>query len=118
MLIELLKASKYLRILTTSRAQMLIVGGFRPYTLKELDPSSAVTLLQLRSNLITSDEGKVIAELVGNNPLALGIVAEIINTKSSPPHAIIGELRKHLMQTLNHNTLSDSQRILTVLKLS
>ena len=118
MLIELLKASKYLRILTTSRAQMLIVGGFRPYPLKELDSSSAITLLQLRSNLVTSDEGKVIAELVGNNPLALGIVAELINANSSPPHAIIDELRKHLMQTLSQNTLSNSQRILTVLKLS
>ena len=99
---------------------MLIVGGFYPYQLKELDPSSAVTLLQLimRSNLITTDEGKVIAELVGNNPLALGIVAELINAKSSPPHAIIDELRKHLMQTLNQNTLSNSQRISTVLKIS
>ena len=116
MLIELLKASKYLRILTTSRAQMLIVGKVRPYPLKELDPSSAVTLLQLRSNLITIDEGKVIAKLVGNNPLALGIAAELINTKRRPPHAVIDELRKHLMQTLNQNTLSSS--ILTVLKLS
>ena len=118
MLTELLKASKHLRILTTSRAQMLIVDGFHPYPLKELDPSSAVTLLQLRSNLITSDEGKVIAELVGNNPLALGIVAELVNVKSHPPHAIIDELRKHLMQTLNQNTLSNRQRILTVLKIS
>ena len=117
-LIELLKASKYLRILTTSRAQMLMVSGFRAYPLKELDSSSAITLLQLRSDLITSDEGKVIAKLVGNNPLALGIAAELINTKSSPPHAIIDELRKHLMQTLSQNTLSSSQRILTVLKLS
>ena len=120
MLIELLKASKYLKMVTTSRAQMLIVGGFYPYQLKELDPSSAVTLLQLimRSNLITIDEGKVIAELVGNNPLALGIVAELINTKSSPPHAVIDELRKHLIQTLNQSILSNSQRIVTVLKLS
>ena len=118
MLLELLKASKYLRIVTTSRAQMLIVSGFRPYPLKELDPSSAITLLQLRSDLITSDEGKMIAELVGNNPLALGIVAELINTKRRPPHVIIDELRKHLMQTLNQNTLSNSQRILTVLKIS
>ena len=118
MLLELLKASKYLRIVSTSRAQMLIVSGFRPYPLKELDPSSAVTLLQSISNLITSDEGKVIAELVGNNPLALGIVADLINTKCSPPHAIIDELRKRLMQTLSPNTLSSSQRILTILKLS
>ena len=112
-LIDLLEASKYLRILTTSRAQMLIVGAFRPYLLQELDPSSAVTLLQLKSNLITIEEGKVIAELVGNNPLALGIVAGLINTKSSPwaPHAIVDEL-----QTLSQNTLSSS--ILTVLKLS
>ena len=118
MLIELLKASKYLRIVTTSRAKMLIVGGFHPYPLKELDPTSAVTLLQSRSNLITSDDGKVIAELVGNNPLALGIVAALINTESSPPHAIINELRKHLMRTLSPNILPNSQRISTVLKLS
>ena len=118
MLIELLKASKYLRIVTTSRAQMLIVGGFYPYPLKELDPSSAVTLLQLRSDLITREEGKVIAELVGNNPLALGIVTELIKTKSSPPYAVIDELRKHLIQTLNQSILSNSQRIVTVLKLS
>ena len=116
--IELLKASKYLRILTTSRAQMIFVDGFYANPLKELDSSSAVTLLQLRSKLITSDEGKVIADLVGNNPLALGIVAELINAKSSPPYAIIDELRKHLMQTLSPNTVSNSERISTVLKLS
>ena len=118
MLIELLKASKYLRILTTSRAQMLFVGAFRPYLLKELDPTSAVTLLQLRSDLITSDDGKVIAELVGYNPLALGIVAELINIQSSPPRAIINELEKHLMRTLSQSTLPNHQRIFIVLKLS
>ena len=118
MLIELLEASKYLKILTTSRAQMLFVGAFRPYPLKELDPTSAVTLLQLRSDLITSDDGKVIAELVGYNPLALGIVAELINIQSSPPRAIINELEKHLMRTLSQNLLPNHQRIFIVLKLS
>ena len=94
-------------MVTTSCAEMLFVGAFRPYLLKELDNSSAVTLLQLRSIKphYYSDEGKVIAELVENNPLALEIVAELIRR---PPHVIIDELRKHLIPTLN----------LTVLKLS
>ena len=118
MLTELLEASKYLRILTTSRAQMLIVGGFHPFPLKELDPSSAVTLLQLISNLITCDEGKVIAKLVGNNPLALGIVAGLINVKRHPPQAIIDKLEKHFMQTFNQSTLPNHQRIFIVLKIS
>ena len=114
----LLEASNYLRIVITSRARMLIVGGFRSYPLKELDPISAVQLLQLQSSLISSEEGKVIAELVGNNPLGLGIVAELVNEKISPPCSIIEDLKQQPIETLSQAILPESQQILKVLQLS
>ena len=95
----LIKASKYLKLVVTSRAQLLMmVGGFHPYPLKELDPSSAVQLLQLQSKLISIEESKVIAELVGYNPLGL---AELVSASVDPPRAIIDGLRENLLLTLN-----------------
>ena len=114
----LLEASNYLRIVTTSRARIVLLDGFRPYPLKELDPISAVHLLQLQSSLISGEEGKVIAELVGNNPLGLGIVAGLVNEKIRPPCSIIEDLKQQAIETLNQAILPKSQQILTVLQLS
>ena len=118
MLRTLLEASNYLRIIVTSRAKLLLVGGFRSYPLKELDPTSAVHLLQLQSSLISNEEGKVIAELVGNNPLGLAIVAGLVNEKIRPPCSIIEDLKQRPIETLNRAILPESQQIVNVLQLS
>ena len=109
----LLEVSNHLKLVVTSRAQLLMrVGGFHPFPLKELDPSSAVQLLQLQSKLISTEESKVIAELVGYNPLGL---AELVSASIDPPHVIIDGLRENLLLTLNKY---QSQRIQEAFQLS
>ena len=119
-LTKLLQASKHhLRIIVTSRMQVLSVDA-HPYPLKELDPGAAVKLLQLESKNINDEEGKEIAMLVANNPLALVIFAKLVTAKAGQKttKALIGELNNRTIKTLSDKRFPESQRIQNVLELS
>ena len=112
------EASKHVRMITTSRIKLTILGGCKAYRLRNLDNNSAIELLQHESKSLTTQESSEIAELVGNNPLALIIAAYLVSDDVITTQEMIGQLRQNMMKTLSPDTNADSQKILPVLELS
>ena len=117
---DLHKASKYLRIIATSRLQLNFLDGFKSWQLNSLDNNSAIELLLQESNsMLTARDSREIAELVGNNPLALKIAAHLIRENTIfKPQEVISELKSNPMKTLSPSTNVDSEKILPILELS
>ena len=110
------QSSSTLRLIVTSRRRITIPGlGFKAYHLRELDDDSAVQLLQLQSNhLLSENDSKRIATLVGNNPLALHICAELVGETNSPSQ-LITALTDTPMEVLSADILPDSRKMVLVL---
>ena len=116
---DLHEASKYLRIITTSRMQFTIFDGFKSWQLNSLDSSSAIKLLQELNSMLTARDSREIGELVGNNPLALKIAAHLLRENNLlKPQEVISELKRNPMRILSPSTNVESEKILPILQLS
>ena len=116
---KLTEASAALRMIITSRQKVTVIGGFKAYYLRELDDSSAIELLQFESDYrINYTNSETIAELVGNNPLALHIAAKLVDDMH-PDNVLITKLRENLIKTLTSpDILPETQNITHLLQLS
>ena len=118
MLVELIKASRFLRIVSTSRLMVRLLDGFKLYKLKPLDNESAVELLQSVSDVITLNDSRTVDGLVGGIPLALKIVGSLVS-EMQPPDLIIRELKENPMDILSPNDIRpDMEKMRPVLELS
>ena len=119
MIWKLHEASPLLCILLTSQQQLALLNGFKSYHLQPLDDDSAIDLLEQVSysgNIILStEEGKEIAELVGNHPLALKIVGCL---KTIPVKSLIVELKQNIMKPLSPGILPKGRTLFHVFNLS
>ena len=69
--------------------------------------------------MLTVRDSREIAELVGNNPLALIIAAHLVRENAIlKPQEVISELKSNPMKTLSPSTNVDSEKILPILQLS
>ena len=114
---DLHEASKHLRIIATSRMKFTILDGFKSWQLSNLDSTSAIELLQKESNsMLTARDSREIAELVGNNPLALIIAAHMIRENAIlKPQEVIDELKNNPMKILSPFEYAESEQILFIL---
>ena len=112
------QSSPTLRLIVTSRQKIAIPGlGFKTYYLRELDNESAIQLLLKSNHLLSENDGKRIAALVDNNPLALHICASVIDETYSSNQLIAG-LIDTPMDALSADILPDSRKMVQVLYLS
>ena len=92
-------ASRFLRIVSTSRLKVRLLDGFKLYKLKPLDNESAIELLMSLSDVITPNDSRTVNGLVGGIPLALKIVGSLVS-ETELPNLIIRELNENLIKTL------------------
>ena len=118
MLVELIKASRFLRIVSTSRLKVRLLDGFKLHKLKPLDNESAIELLQSVSDAMTLNDSRTVNGLVGGIPLALKIVGSLVS-EMRPPDLIIRELKDNPMDILSPNDVRpDMEKMRPVLELS
>ena len=114
---ELLKYSDYyyLKILTTSRRHVSYTEKYHFHVIEELSSSQSCDLLQHMTDSLNSTVCPVIANLTGNAPLALKVVASVLNMPDSPKaEQIILQLEEDLITTLSPDNLEPSQDRLNV----
>ena len=109
MLGELNIASRFLRIVSTSRLKVSLLAGFKLHKLEPLDDESAIELLQSLSDVMSLNHSRTVNGLVGGIPLALRIVGTLVN-EIELPNLIIWELSENLIETL---TPEDPSRLQT-----
>lgn len=100
---ELVQQSKYqkLKVLTTSRQQVMYLPTYKSYILNELPASYACLLLKNIANFTVSS-CEAITNLTGNVPLALHVIGALRNTPNPPsPEKMLAELKQNLIGTLS-----------------
>ena len=113
---KLVKYSDYraLMILTTSRYHFMSTKAIL-HQIKEISPPQSCELLQSMTYSLNSTVCLVIANLTGNVPLALQVIAAILNMQDSPKlEQIIEQLHKHLITTLSPKELRPSEQRVNV----
>ena len=99
---KLLKSTRYLKILTTSR-QKIELSEFKPeyIALHELEMDSSCALIKHYDSHLTDNQCQKIGYLTGNVPLAVKVVGSLLNQPYPPtPDAVIARLEKALIPTL------------------
>lgn len=115
---NLVKHTKFIKVLFTSRYSVSFIDGFKQIPLGELDPQYAVALLKDTNSKLSDDEARSIAELVGNVPLALQVVRALLETKSLQAKDVISKLSNDTIETLSPKSLPEDNRISNSLQLS
>ena len=101
---DILAFSSDIKILTTSREEILDSELYYVHKLAPLSKESACNLLDQKMPFkLNKTEKEKIAELTGEVPLALQIIGSLLNIKVAPPtpEEIITKLEKNLIQTLS-----------------
>ena len=111
---------KYVKVLSTSRVKFTLVGAHvKSLQLKALDMNSSIELLQkdCENFKVNQNEPKKVANLVGCNPmglrLAAGLACNVITVKE-----LIKDLSDDSIQTLSSETISDDEKMQSIIKLS
>jgi len=116
---ELVMSSQRMKVLMTSREVFIHLEQFRLYKVHELTTTAACELMGQVTNDLTFMQKETIANLTGNVPLALHIVAALLNLPDPPsPATIISELRDELIPTLSPQELSESKQVNSSITLS
>ena len=103
---RLVKQSKHLKILTTSRRQVAYVDTHKLFPITELSVSHACELLRGIVQSLDDDQCADIARLTGSVPLALHVVGALLDMPDPPsPQRIINQLNESLIRTLNPEDL-------------
>lgn len=98
-----------IKFLTSSREETAFFENYFVHKLEPLSEESACDLLDHKSSLALNEtEKKLIAELTGEIPLALKIVASLLSIKLSPPTPaeIIGKLKNNPIPALSDSRLT------------
>ena len=117
---KLLKYTRYLKILTTSR-QKIELSEFKPeyIALHELEMDSSCALIKHYDSHLTDNQCQKIGYLTGNVPLAVKVVGSLLNQPYPPtPDAVISRLEKALIPTLSPKGLPVDERVSTCINVS
>ena len=115
---KITRVSKHVKVLSTSRVKFTLVG-IKLLQLKALDRNSSIELLQedCETFKLNQNEPKRVADLVGCNPLGLriaaGLACNIITVKE-----LIKDLSDNSIQTLSSETISDDEKMQSIMELS
>ena len=116
---ELVMSSHRIKVLMTSREVVIHLEQFRLYRVHELTTTAACELMGQVTDDLTFIQKEAIANLTGNVPLALRIVASLLNLPDPPsPATVISELRDELIPTLSPQELHKSKQINSSITLS
>ena len=116
---ELVTSSRHIKVLMTSREVVIHLEQFRLYRVHELTTTAACELMGQVTKDLTFLQKETIANLTGNVPLALHIVASLLNLPDPPsPATIISELRDELIPTLSPQELPRSKQVNSSITLS
>ena len=104
---ELLEYSYLIKFLVTSREELF--SSYYKYKVQPLTEVAAYELLDNKKVHLSLNEKKQIAELTGEVPIALKIVASLLSFKLSPPtpSEIIDKLRSNPIPALSKSQLVD-----------
>lgn len=116
---ELVTSSQHVKVLMTSREVVIHLEQFRLYRVHELTTTAAGELMGQVTNDLAFLQKERIANLTGNVPLALHIVASLLNLPDPPsPATIISELGDELIPTLSPQELPKSKQVNSSITLS
>ena len=119
---NLVEASKDLKILMTSRREIVIVPYSKFYSISELSLEASCELLQYREQngiKLTPDQRKQIANLTGNVPLALHIMKSLLDRIGAPrPDELIKELAEEPVETLSPEDFQSNKQVKATFDLS
>ena len=110
------KASKYVRIISTSRVLFTLVG-IKHFPLGGLEENSSTDLLQQECETFQVEEMKVVGDLVGHNPLGLRLAAKLACDVMTV-NELIDSLRANSVKTLSSEPISDNQKMQFVIETS
>ena len=113
---NMIKYSPYLKVLLTAKHVVSFLHSFRNFTITELTPEHATELLMITSELSNRTMAATIASLVGNVPLALQVVGEILNERSV--ESVIKQLQTNRISTLSPADTPAEDRVVTSLNIS
>ena len=111
---KLQKASKYVKIISTSRILFTLVG-VKYFPLGGLGQNSSTHLLQQECEKFEVVEMKTIAHLVGHNPLGLRLAAKLACTAMTVME-LIKSLRVNSVKTLSSEQFLKSRKCSLLLK--
>ena len=119
---KLVEASKNLKILMTSRREIVIDLYSKFYSISELSLEASCELLQYREQngiKLTPDQRKQIANLTGNVPLALHIMKSLLDRIGAPrPDELIKELAEEPVETLSPEDFQSTKQVKATFDLS
>ena len=119
---KLVEASKDLKILITSRREIVIDPYSKFYSISELSLEASCELLQYREQngiKLTPDQRKQIANLTGNVPLALHIMKSLLDRIGAPrPDELIKELAEEPVETLSPEDFQSNKQVKATFDLS
>ena len=113
---KLQKASKYVRIISTSRVLFTLVG-VKHFPLGALEENTSTDLLYQECEKFQVEELKVVADLVGYNPLGLRLAAKLACDVMTVKELIIS-LRANSVKALSSETISDNQKMQFIIETS
>ena len=114
LIVRLLKQSKHLKVLTTSRRQVTYIEAHKLFPINELSDSHACELLcsTVESLRLDDDQCADIAYLTGRVPLALHVVGAILDMPNAPSlQQIVKDLNESLISTLSPKELQTKDTV-------
>ncbi len=110
---QIVKASPSVKVLITSREEAFQIEYYYQYIVHELSHEAALSFLdqKLSSVIISTEEKKTIADLTGNQPLALQLVGSLLTDRVDPPTpaSIIEELKTNPIMLLSSFKFSNKK---------
>ena len=88
-----------LHVIITSRLKLLYIDWFDSWTVKELNISASIELLDKMAPGIDADNLEKIAEVVGGCPLALKVIGQLLHTHGAQ---LIHKVKNELMVLLDN----------------
>ena len=112
LIVKLLKNSKHLKVLTTSRRQVAYIDAHKLFPITELSISHACELLRGNVKYLGDAHCADIARLTGSVPLALHVVGALLDMPNPPsPQQIINQLNESPIRTLSPEELRTSDTV-------
>ena len=119
---RLVESSRQVKILVTSRREVVVDPYSKTYSVHELTSKASQQLLEYREHTgikLTLEQKMQIANLTGNIPLALHIMKSLLDRVGSPSSSqLISELEKEPIETLSPKDFQSERQIKATLDLS
>ena len=101
-----LKSHFLLHIITVSRERLLYVNSFESWTVRELNQSASVQLLDKLAPAMDNESLTSVAELVEGCPLALKVIGQLLHVYGAP---LINKLEKKLITVLDKASVQEQR---------